>query len=290
VSRLLAGLRAEAEAEGVHATLRLVTNGVYVDRDWARLFQRLGVHVAISVNGPPDIHDATRPLPDGLPSSAHVERSAAVLREAGIDIACLAVVTSQSVGHARRITEYLGSLGFGAIGFLPCIDYGPTITPDEYGAFLCDAFEVWAAATDEARIRDFARLVSAFTLGRPPTADICTFGRRCPVCPVLCPDGSLYACETWIGREPGLLGNVERDSLEDILRSRRVSAFVARVCAVPTACSDCEFLWLCRGGCVYLQESERLPDRFCPAYRRLFHLARHTISRAHGGLPQAVGA
>src|SRR5580658_8223112 len=44
----------------------LQTNGVLVDRSWARFFARNRISVGVSIDGPPEIHDAQRVDAGGL--------------------------------------------------------------------------------------------------------------------------------------------------------------------------------------------------------------------------------
>jgi len=95
-----------ASSRGIKVSFSCATNGVLsVDQlVWARdNINRLN----LSVDGPPEIQDAQRPLKTGDKSSVHVERTLAFLEENEMNYGIRATITESSVGRLTEIVEYL---------------------------------------------------------------------------------------------------------------------------------------------------------------------------------------
>ena len=62
------------------------------------------------------------------------------------------------------------------------------------------------------------------------------------------PEGNAYPCVAW--RTPNArIGNVFADGLEQVLKSKRFAVFAGRSVDTIQQCKECEFRYLCGGGC-----------------------------------------
>ena len=102
LSRLLGMLSELAPGSSTN----IQTNLTLMDRETAGTIRRYAVTVGTSIDGPPDIHDATRPGMVGAASLAGVLRGVAVLREADITPSVICVVSRQSLNRERDIYEF----------------------------------------------------------------------------------------------------------------------------------------------------------------------------------------
>jgi radical SAM protein with 4Fe4S-binding SPASM domain len=84
------------------------TNGV-MDPENARWFARNFRSIAISVDGPPAVHDRLRFLRGGGPTSASLERTVAVFRDEGLTPLSRTTVTRDNVQELVSTVEYLRS-------------------------------------------------------------------------------------------------------------------------------------------------------------------------------------
>lgn len=83
------------------------SNGTLINDEKARYMKQNNFQVAISLDGPPDIHDRHRVGADGQGTFDNVKRGLTALREAGFDqIQVSCVLTKESVGRYREIYDY----------------------------------------------------------------------------------------------------------------------------------------------------------------------------------------
>jgi uncharacterized protein len=142
-----------AGRHGVPLTCYVATNGVLSEEAVAWLARRCQL-VGLSCDGPPDIQDRQRPLRDGRPTSAAVERTARLLRAAGTPFHVRVTVTPAGLPHVPDIVAYLCRvLGPQAIHVEPVYQGGRAATgagfqPPQAGEFVACLLAARAAARD----------------------------------------------------------------------------------------------------------------------------------------------
>jgi uncharacterized protein len=108
--------RAQHTLGGYLGGLCLQTNGTLIDDGWAKALKELGVGVSVGIDGPADIHDATRVYRRGGGSHAATVRGIKTLQDIGINPAVLCVVHPGVNGE--KIYKYIRSLNVTSIDFL----------------------------------------------------------------------------------------------------------------------------------------------------------------------------
>jgi uncharacterized protein len=123
---LAAGLPFYRKADAVlHATLGVSlavsqtfqTNATLVTTAWCEYFRESGANVGVSLDGPEDIHDAQRMNRKRRGSFDQVMRGIALLREHGIELNVLCVLTKTSLTAPERVFDFFCSLGVSNLGF-----------------------------------------------------------------------------------------------------------------------------------------------------------------------------
>jgi len=85
--------------------------------------------------------------------------------------------------------------------FIPCVEvdqatgkvYDFSVTPDQYGEFLCRFFDRWVEyGPQKMSIRDFDSMLSYYVNGRHT---ICTFDRQCSQYIVIEHTGDAFCCD-----------------------------------------------------------------------------------------------
>ena len=295
------------------------TNGVLLDRDWARFFRQHEFLVGVSLDGPRALHDAYRVDKRGAPTFERVMRGIASLRSAGVQWNVLATLHRANAPYPREVYRFLRDVaGARYIQFIPIVERegapddappGPppvrtgagqdrvlymqrgdragarSIAAADYGRFLAAVFDEWAA-------RDIGRVsvqaidaACAAWSGLPPP--LCVFAPTCGGAVALEHNGDVYSCDHYV--EPGYrLGNVARTTLREMVDSPRQRRFgQAKRDTLPTACRSCEYRFACEGGCpkdrFVARPGEALPGNYlCEGYRAFFrHIDRpmRTICR-----------
>ena len=244
--------------------LAIQTNAVLLDEEWVEVFRRHEMRVSVSLDGPPEIHDAVRVDHHGRGSYAETVAGIRLLQEGGITPRILSVVNpGRSGGDAYR---HFRSLGVTSMDFLL-----PDVTHDSrdtfYGGlgetpvadFLIPAFDAWLAEDDPGvEVRLFSNLLRAF-LGDEPGSD--AFGNPLMSYLIVETDGAIEAldalrvCAEGIGQS-GL--NVLEHGFGDLATGLPlVHQAVHQGFPLAAACQGCPEREVCGGG--------HLPHRYSRA-------------------------
>ncbi len=260
----------------------LQTNGLLLDRRWARFFRQYRFLIGLSIDGPADVHDRYRVRRGGGGTWARVRDAARMLLEEGVPVNALTVVNDVTARFPDEIYDHHRALGLDYMQFIPCVETDPSdprraapfsVTAEAYGAFLCRIFDRWRAdfrdGKPQASVRFFESLLFGYAGLAPPD---CTLCETCGDYLVVEHNGDVYPCDFFV--EPAeRLGNLMGAPLAGLYASDRQRDFGRRKAALPGACVVCPWLARCRGGCP--KDRRRDPrdlgvSHFCAAYQRFF--------------------
>lgn len=249
---------AVAEAElaareaGKALNLSLTTNGTLLDAETVSFLHAHRVGVSVSLDGPPDLHDANRPYADGGGSYASVvEGLRRLLAGSPRPVAARVTLTPGQWGRVPEVFDHLLGLGFHEVGIAPASPATADLLPTEQEEdALLRGFEALARRfEEEARhggVLPFANLLDL--LGRLHAGQVrslpCGAGFG-----YLAADASerLYLCHRLAGDDRFCVGDLDhgpdpaatRACLEALAEPRRQE------------CSRCWARALCSGGCHY---------------------------------------
>jgi uncharacterized protein len=269
----------------------LQTNGLLLDRAWAKFLREYRFLVGLSLDGPEHVHDRYRRSAGGGPSWAAVVERARMLLEEGVETNALVVVDDYSLDFPDEIYGFLKELGLVHMQFIPCVETDPadpsraasfSASSAAYGDFLVRLFDLWLGDFRNGEPTTFIRLFdSLFFLyvdRKPPD---CTLLPECGTYLVVEHNGDVFACDFFV-EEKWRLGNVMNGRLVHMLNSARQAEFGKRKAAVPRACQSCAWLALCLGGC----PKDRLRDprdgglnHFCSGTKRFLAHADPSFRR-----------
>jgi uncharacterized protein len=259
---------------GVNFTME--SNGVWSDEQLQFISNNF-FHVGISIDGPPDIQNKHRPLPDGAPSFQKVDRTVKRLLSLGsVDIKLCPVVTAYSVNRISEIAEFLCREYPGTqIFFTPmdAVGYGvdgSSLAPpsiDRYLSGFMEAADVVKSMNTGndvvTSIMDFSDLKSTIFCGGN--------GRNF----IILPTGYVSACNKVVksykdGRDVFLYGAIEDGAIRFFEgRFKELASYDA---VNIDRCKSCYALNACRGGCPVLKcNGDRInwnkPDANCEAIK-----------------------
>ena len=290
----------------------LQTNGTLLDETWADFFHEYQWLIGLSLDGPQHVHDHYRLTRGGEPTWERVAGAARMLHRRGVAANALSVVSDYSSQHADEIYDYLKSAGFEYMQFIPCVETDPadparlapfSVSPTQYGEFLCRIFDRWIRDFHNGRpttsVRWFDALFYLYVNQSPPD---CTLHEECGIYVAIEHNGNVYACDFFVDPE-WQLGNLMEGDILEMLNSPRQDDFGLRKAALPPECPACPWVRLCRGGCP--KDRLRNPagggsNHFCASFKmffehadtRLRHLAvgwlteqteQERIRQRHGG-------
>ena len=247
------------EGTGVTAILCVETCGATLTPEMAAEAKALGMRVGVSIDGPPDLHDAQRPLAAGGGSSAAMLRGLRLLREAGVEhLTSIAVVTKKSAPRIAEIVRYFSrDLKLRQFKF-NLVKWHPGMKEDGLGLDVAGARrfarDLFRALLEEHRagfrgveINVRTRILNLFE-HRPGSICLsrgCQGGRKLVS---INGAGEIHTCDlTDAGDEP--FGTIRdgRDLTEMLSEASARHPFF-RPRSGP-GCGKCPWHWFCRGGC-----------------------------------------
>jgi uncharacterized protein len=269
------------------------TNGILLDDAWCGIFKETQWLIGISLDGPEPAHDLYRVNKAGAGTWRKVIQGVECLKKNGVEFNVLCVLSQANVGQPKELYRFFRSLEIEHIQFIPLSEFDGlgqplpfTITPEQYGRFLCETFDLWWPDRRRVRIRYFDNIAEALAGQKPGT---CTMHETCDSYVVVEYNGDVYPCDFFV-EEGWKLGNVNDDSWSEIARRQRRYQFAATKTIPHAECQVCEYQSICHGGCPKHRHDQRGQftdlDYFCSAYKMIFAKAvgplREEVKRMAG--------
>jgi len=234
----------------------LTTCGVLSPRFLEWLINR-DVSITFSVDGPPKIQNFLRPLKNGKPSSAFVERSMRIwLDKSGKPLSVRTTLTEDTIDQIDSILDYFCAFGVKTVHFEPLYNLGRAIELVKGGFLKQPSVEKWVKTV--MKVLEWARekkkhikIGELSYLLYPKAASYC--GAICGKAMVVNHKGKLTACSEVVDeRSEGwnffCIGECQSGLRID---EQKLNYLASRIPDNMTFCSDCFAKYLCRGGCVH---------------------------------------
>lgn len=255
----------------------LQTNALLIDEPWCELLKEYNWLVGVSVDGPQEIHDAYRLNRGGQGTWKKVLAGVELLQKHKVEFNVLCVLSQANVGKPRELYQFFRGMGIQHIQYIPLSEFDRlgnplpfTITPEQYGRFLCETFDLWWPDRRKVRIRFFDDLAEALA-GRKPGN--CTLHETCDSYVVVEYNGDVYPCDFFVEKD-WKIGNIMVDSWPEIARRQSRFSFAANKALPRPECDLCEYQSLCRRGCPKMRHAQNRRfedlDYFCAAYKMIF--------------------
>jgi uncharacterized protein len=265
---------------GQEVSNALQTNGLLLDERWCALFREYHFLLGVSLDGPEALHDRYRYNKQGKPTWRKVMDALELLNKHQVEFNILCVLSRANVEHAAELYRFFKGLGVNHIQYIPLAEFDGlgqplpfTITPEQYGKFLCETFQLWWPDRKKVRLRFFDNLAEALAGMKPGT---CTMHETCDSYCVVEYNGDVFPCDFFV-EQSWKLGNIHSDSFAEIARRQHRYAFAAKKTVPHPECQVCEFYDVCKGGCPKLRYGRRQRfedlDWFCGAYKAIYSLA-----------------
>jgi uncharacterized protein len=256
----------------------LQTNGLLLNDEWCRFFNRYKFFIGLSLDGPKELHDKYR---KGIKGSSWERglKAAELLSRHSVEFNILSVVTGESEKRAKEIFRWFLDNGFKYLQFIPCVEVSQnggitpySVTPQGFGRFLCELFDLWWMNKDTGiSLRIFDAVLQYLVTGE---SGMCIFSSCCDGYVVVEHDGSVYPCDFFV-RKDARLGRLTKTPLDELYKSEKYRKFGREKSNIPDECRSCEFFSLCNGGCRKDRTNFR-KTYLCPAYKMFF---AHALNR-----------
>lgn len=246
----------EAEREGARTGKRvqisLTTNGTLLKPQIISFLHQHRVAVAISLDGPPDLHDANRPDAAGKGSYAKIlPNLQRLLQNSPAPVAARVTLTPEQWGRVEEVFGHLRALGFHEVGIAPASPITRELLPSlEQEESLLKSFAAMASRfkqeAEQGRILPFSNildLLGRLHLGQTKSiACGAGFGYL-----AVDAEGKFFPCHRLAGEKEFEVGDLETGA-----DNAKIASSLARLTdGKKQMCSSCWARTLCTGGCHY---------------------------------------
>ena len=229
----------------------ITTNLTIFPDDLIEIGEKYNITFLVDVDGPPDIHNKTRPFVNGGETFDITAKNIRKLNDAGLKVALRATVTSHNVERMIDIAKThkeLGGTGSAFVAINP-VDSDYELLSLE----LCPSLEKFSRGLREVFHSNLWSVENLYPfneyLGRLKPHYKNRWGCGAPLgnTPVITVDGGMYSCIYLVGNKRYEVGHVEKGDFprEEVLEDMLNIVDIDR----RSHCSECGFRYLCGGGC-----------------------------------------
>lgn len=242
-----------AQASGRSMRFSLTTNGTLVEPEDVDLLTRYTTQVAVSIDGPRSLHDASRPLRSGGSSYDRLLRTLRLFAQCGRPRHLSARITvTPRAKNLREILEHVVSLGFDSAGFAPVL-----VSPRPADAFTTEDFIWFLEGMKECGTKAVEQILARrpypFSNFETAMQELERGSHRPYPCGAgaaylsVAADGKMFACHRLVENPTHHFGDVWSGSnvpaRAEHLRIRHVDR--------QEPCKSCWARYLCGGGCYH---------------------------------------
>ena len=253
--RILA-LQSMFQTPGQRLKNLLQTNATAIDEGWAQFLADFGIRASVSLDGPRELHDRSRPMASGRSSYDAVRKGLGLLHQYGLASAVLMVVGDAVIEYgAERLVRFLQSEGLTKVALLPVrpgspvtMSSTPYLPQRTYAQFLIDVHRARLANPEPwVDVRELDVLLKT-RVGEMPR--LCEHLGNCV--------GHYYSveangdvghCDKYLGDSEYTLGNVQEVGFEEIRASAKLHALREHAEQSRESMKSCKHYDKCRGWC-----------------------------------------
>ena len=241
--------------------ITMQTNATLLTDEIAQFIKENKIGVGVSIDGPAEFHNKTRPLQNGKGSFEQVMRGIRILQKHGIPFGTISVMNGQNAEHIDEIIDFFLANDIYSYSFIPLQRIGRGENDEQS---YIDGETMFAAykrimkrivdfntknkgekRIEERFVKNLARNVflhkKQFMCMRAP----CGAGRNTMGFGI---NGDFYACDDFINDPDFRIGTLDGGHFKDqILKSKVVAQTEFRAMKHLSRCKDCEWRGVCGG-------------------------------------------
>jgi len=252
------------------------TNGTLLNNKWVKLFKEYNFLIGISLDGPPEVHNYYRRYLSGKGSFQKVMDGIDLLKKGNVEFNILSTLGKETAKNPKKIYNFFLSQGLYYLQFIPAVDRKNkkmsdfSITPQQYGDFLCGLFDAWwNNGNPFISIRLFDNILEIFL---HKESSSCMFKNQCGEYIVVEFNGDVYPCDFFVSRE-WKLGNIFENPPGQLFEKAK-SQFGKLKEIIPSDCQKCKWNFICHNGCLWFRWVKngniREKDYLCESYKKFF--------------------
>jgi uncharacterized protein len=283
------------------------TNGTLINDEWCAFFQRPGVRVGVSVDGPAYLHDAKRRTRSGGGTHARVMAGIERLQRHGVPFHVITVLTREALDYPDELHAFYVENGIEHVGFnveeIEGPNEGSSLSVDDaasrYRDFMSRFFDLAVASDPPIRVREFDNMISAVMYTGEEGSLSAQEATPFAIVSVDCEGTFSTFSPELLGLPSDVyggfgLGNVACDSFAKVVESGRFQAMAHDVDTGIAKCrEECSYFRFCGGGAPANKYFENgsfnsTETLFCRLHRKA--LAEVVLSKMQGPRPRYVDA
>ncbi|NOY74473.1 MAG: anaerobic sulfatase maturase [Kiritimatiellaeota bacterium] len=231
----------------------LQTNATLLDDEWCAHLAEYKFLVGVSLDGPKEIHDASRITIGGEGSYDMVVNGLKLLQQHKVEHNILTLVSSSNMNHPLKVYNHLKDSGFFFHQYIECVEFDEngilkdfSVTSGKWGEFLSAIFDEWYE--NDTRTVSVRLFDSILTMMVENHANVCAMNRDCRQYFLVEHNGDVYPCDFFMLPE-WRLGNINNGEWADFAESALYAKFGGRKHHWNAKCADCEYSRYCAGCC-----------------------------------------
>lgn len=255
------------------------TNASLLTEQLLLFFKKEDFNIGISIDGPKHLHDLTRIYPDGRGTFDDVMKSVNLMKEKSMRTGAICVLSKCNIGNIDEIYDFFKANQIG-LKANPLVYSGRakknadlSITPLEYANAIIRLFH--RTFFDESLKIDVDPIEDSIDNFLTNDPHDCTSTGNCSESYIgIDSVGDVYPCGRWTGLKEFRYGNINKNTMEDILESRIRQYLIKRKEVMNNGeCNPCGLKELCNGGCMHNAYEttgnayER--DNYCEGYKMI---------------------
>ncbi len=260
--------RALSEKYDIEVDFVVLTNGVLLTEEVAQTLKEEGLRAAVSLDGLGEYHDQTRIFVDGRGSFREVEKGIENLQKFKVPFNVSITITSKNVENIPDLTKYLLErripFAFNFYRENPYVKEDLEGDDQKLVKSLKRAYKL--SAQNPPRYSLVNGLLDRVTFKRPHLYT-CGMGQSYLV---IGHNGKLASCQMTLEKP---IGSIED---EDVIETMREGSFIrpkGLTAEGKTPCKDCQWKYICCGGCPLLTFEQRgrydVSSPYCAVYKAL---------------------
>ena len=242
-------LKPKAPEKKIH--YHLTTNLTIFPDDLIKHSLKYNITFLVNIDGPEEIHDATRPFQSGRGSFQTSVKNIARLKENGISVALRATITSHNHDALMEIAQTHKEIGGESCAFVPlnpidsdeiAIPFDLCPSPEKVGEGLKEVYQ--SGLWEPERLYPFNEYLGRLV---PGYSNTWACGAPHGNTPVISADGKIFSCIYLVGISKFQVGDLFEG---DFPRKQVVDEMLDTANVNNSAiCKECGFRNLCGGGC-----------------------------------------
>lgn len=247
------------QKHNVKSNFSMITNGYFLTKDVISRMHALGINgVQVTIDGPPDIHDARRPLSGGSGTFVTIMNNLKNCEGLIPNIVIRVNVDRNNLEHLRILKQILNEQGILRFAKLSFSNVDAISESNRKYEPHCLNMQEFSELNIEHLLEEFKE--GNYDMPVPPAGSGC--GAIASNSWVIAPDGFLYKCWCEIGYEEKSVGHLS----EPFRLNRNYYEWLSFDVLGFTECKNCDILPLCMGACP--DKLKKLgPGSFCTRWK-----------------------